>query len=107
MGEHEMKSKRTKACEIPSKVKARVWERDHQLCVLCGRVGSPVAHFIPRSHNGKGIEQNIVTLCPECHRDYDNSERRPELRKKLRAYLMAKYPDWNEEKLTYRKWKNE
>ena len=41
------------------------------------------------------------------HRDYDNSERRPELRKKLRAYLMAKYPDWNEEKLTYRKWKNE
>lgn len=76
-----MKSKRTKACEIPQKVKRRVWERDRHCCVLCGRPGNPDAHFIPRSHNGKGIEENIVTLCPECHRDYDNSERRPELKK--------------------------
>ena len=102
-----MKSKRTKACEIPFKVKRYVWERDHHCCVLCGRPGNPDAHFIPRSHNGKGVEENVVTLCPECHRDYDNSERRPEIRKALRAYLMAKYPDWDEEKLRYRKWRSD
>ena len=98
-----MKSKRTKACEIPQKVKRWVWERDHHCCVLCGRPGN----FIPRSHNGKGIEENIVTLCPECHGDYDNSERRPEIRKALRAYLVAKYPDWDEGKLRYRKWRSD
>lgn len=102
-----MKSKRTKACEIRKTVKGKVWERDNYLCVLCGRAGDPVAHFIPRSHNGRGIPENIVTLCPECHRAFDNSTQRPEMKRKIRAYLTTKYPYWDEEDLVYRKWRNE
>ena len=69
-----MKSKRTKATDIPQKVKQAVWERDGGRCVVCGccRNVMPNAHFIPRSKGGLGIEENIVTLCTnltenQCH----------------------------------------
>lgn len=90
---------------IPKNVKERVWERDNRKCVLCGKTYSayPVAHFIARSHGGLGIEENIVTLCLQCHCDYDNSDKRSELRDRLRGYLKTKYPEWDETKLYYKK----
>ena len=94
--------KETKATSIPPKVKAAVLERDGW-CVWCGRPGEPNAHFIPRSHGGLGIEENILTLCPDCHRAYDFGPHRAEMRKRFKAYLMARYPDWDETKLIYRK----
>lgn len=98
-----MKSKRTKALEIPKKVKERVYERDGGLCVMCGCVGMPNAHFIARSQGGLGIEENILTLCFNCHRQYDQSINRKRMREYFREYLMSKYPDWDEEKLVYKK----
>lgn len=74
-----MKSKRTKACEIPMSVKQIVYERDKGLCIICGKAGVPNAHFIRRSAGGLGIEQNIVTLCPICHHNYDNGNLRKEI----------------------------
>ena len=50
-----------------------------------------------------GIEQNIVTLCRECHRRYDQTTDRPNIREFLRQYLMKKYPEWDEQNLYYRK----
>ena len=97
-----MKSKRTKALEIPMKVKERVYERDGY-CIWCGRPGIPNAHFIARSQGGLGIEENILTLCPECHRKYDQSTRRQMMKKYFREYLQTKYPDWKEENLIYKK----
>lgn len=95
---------RTKALDIPAKVKDRVWERDNHCCILCGNPqAAPNAHFIARSHGGLGIEQNIVTLCAKCHRDYDQTADRQYLRTELRRYLSRKYPDWKEEDLIYRK----
>lgn len=96
-------NKRTKALSIPPKVKALVTERDG-CCVYCGRPGSPNAHYIARSQSGLGIEQNILTLCDECHRRYDQSIDREEMREFFRKYLQSKYPDWDESKLVYRKW---
>ena len=96
-------NRRTKALEITRSVKERVFERDG-CCVLCGsNRGLPNAHFIARSQGGLGIEQNILTLCPECHRRYDNTAERKEIRELLRAYLIRKYPDWNEKNLYYKK----
>ena len=98
-----MKSKRTKALEIPRKVKETVCERDSGLCVMCGKVGIPNAHYIARSQGGLGIEENIITLCFDCHRKYDQSINRNWMREHFREYLQSKYPDWDEEKLIYKK----
>lgn len=98
-----MKSKRTKALDISPEVKKAVYERDGGRCVLCGRTGFPNAHFIPRSQSGRGIEENVVTLCIECHNRYDNGAFRAQTEAELEAYLRGLYPDWSREKLYYRK----
>lgn len=97
--------KSTKACDIPISVKKRVWERDNHQCVICGSTytAAPNAHYIPRSALGLGIEQNIVTLCLACHCDYDNSTKRPYYASLIRMHLKRCYPDWDESKLTYKK----
>lgn len=97
-------SKRTKALQIPPKVKAAVWERDGGCCVYCGsHNAAPVAHFIARSHGGLGIEENILSLCQNCHRKYDQSTKRNEMRVFFRDYLQSKYPEWDEKNLIYRR----
>ena len=97
------KSRRTKALEIPPKVKKAVYERDGGCCVCCGRRGNPDAHFIPRSQGGLGIEENILTLDWECHMRFDQSTERAKMKAFFREYLKSKYPEWDEEKLVYRK----
>lgn len=96
----------TKACEIPMSVKKRVWERDEHRCVICGSTytAAPVAHYIPRSHLGLGVEKNIVTLCMACHCDYDNSDKRERLGVLIKRYLMSKYLEWDERELVYKKY---
>ena len=109
-----MKAKRTKALEIPKEVKEAVAERDKvkgwTCCVLCGTPAPPEnplafsnAHFIPRSKGGLGVEKNIVSLCPHCHRQYDQSGERGFIKAELKGYLQGKYADWNEEELCYEK----
>lgn len=99
---------RIKAVSIPPEVKKRVAERDSfdgwNCCILCGSPkGQPNAHVIPRSDNGMGVEENIVTLCWDCHRRYDNTEERMEIRKEIIHYLKRSYPGWEEEKVRYKK----
>ena len=97
--------KRTKALAISKAVKAAVYARDGGCCVLClSRYGLPEAHYISRAQGGKGIEENIVTLCANCHREYDQGYHRQEIREELREYLKKQYPDWDESKLVYDKW---
>ena len=100
-----MKTKRSKACDITQAVKKKVWERDEQRCIICGSPNAmPNAHYIPRSKGGLGIEQNIVTLCQNCHHKTDNTAERPVYLKYIKGYLQGKYGDeWDEEKLTYKK----
>ncbi len=93
----------TKATSIPQNVKRLVFARDGGRCVLCGAQGAPNAHYIPRSQGGRGIEQNIVTLCCNCHRRYDQTADRAWIRQKLSVYLKSRYTDWNENELTYKK----
>lgn len=91
------------ATAISSAVKRAVWERDGGRCIICGAPGNPWCHYIPRSALGLGVEQNIVTLCDKCHRQYDQSTLRPAYRRIIEDYLQVKYPDWSPEKLTYHK----
>lgn len=97
------KAKRTKALEIPPKVKAAVYERDGGACVWCAKRGEPNAHFIPRSQGGLGIEENVLTLCWGCHMEYDQTTNRGRMRAFFKRYLKSKYPDWKESKCIYKK----
>lgn len=98
------KHKMTKACEISKETKEAVYERDGGRCVYCqSNKGLPNAHFIPRSHGGLGIEENILTLCPNCHHDFDNTDNRQHMKEYFRGYLKAKYHGWEEKNLYYRK----
>ena len=100
-----MKSRRTKALAITPAVKKIVYERDGGCCVWCGAPGLPEAHYIPRSKSGLGIEENILTLCRDCHRLFDQSGRaqRDMMGEYFRLYLQRIYPGWEEENLYYKK----
>lgn len=95
-------NKQTKATSIPPAVKKAVWERDNKHCIICGSPeAAPVAHYIRRSQGGKGIEENIVTLCAACHREADEGPRHVALMGFIRGYLKTKYPGWNEDLLKF------
>lgn len=94
--------KQTKATDISRFVKELVYERDNGCCVICGRAGLPEAHFIRRSQGGLGVDENIVTLCRECHEAFDNGNK--EYEQIIRNYLQSKYPEWDETKLIYKKY---
>ena len=95
--------KRTKALAISKAVKEAVYARDGGRCVVCGMRGSPNAHYISRAHGGLGIEQNIVTLCHNCHRRYDQSISREIIGSVIADYMRTKYKDWDPVDLIYRK----
>lgn len=97
------KARRTKALEIPPEVKEAVYERDNGACIWCAKRGEPNAHYIPRSHGGLGIEENILTLCWGCHMKYDQTTNRGRMGAFFKRYLKSKYPDWTEEKCIYKK----
>lgn len=99
-----MKSKRSKATDIPQKVKQAVWERDNQCCIICGNPQAmPNAHYISRAHGGLGVEENVVTLCQKCHHDYDNGDKREENGRLIHEHLINHYPRWCKEDVTYSK----
>lgn len=104
-----MKSRRTKACEIPPKVKENVYLRDGCHCLGCARwvpESKACAHYIARAHGGLGIEENILTLCDDCHNLLDKvpGERSERLRKELHDYLAGHYGEDFEKKCVYDKW---
>lgn len=97
------KTKRSRATDIPRAVKREVMRRDNGQCIFCGRLGSPNAHVVPRSHGGLGIETNIVTACIECHERMDHTVDRKIYLDAARRYLKEHYDGWKEEDQVYRK----
>ena len=104
--------KDTKARDFSRKAKEQIAERDSiqgwPCCVSCGAAAlAPLAysnaHFIARSQGGLGIPENGLTLCPRCHRRYDQTTDRKQMGEYFREYLKSKYENWSEEALIYRK----
>ena len=105
---------RTKALGITIRVKEEVADRDsfdgHPCCILCGlpapvnnRLAFSNAHYISRAQGGIGVEENVLTLCPNCHYRYDQTTDREMLKLFFGRYLKEHYPNWDEEKLFYKK----
>ena len=99
-----MKSTRSKACDIPQRVKSEVWERDKHRCIVCGSpYAMPNAHFRSRANSGMGVAKNIVTLCFKCHYNYDQTPKRQQYKTFIENYLKSKYKDWSEDDIIYKK----
>lgn len=99
-----MKSTRSKACDIPQRVKSEVWERDKHRCIVCGSpYAMPNAHFRSRANSGMGVAKNIVTLCFKCHYNYDQTPKRQQYKTFIENYLKSKYIDWSEDDIIYKK----
>lgn len=112
--------KYTKACSITPAVKAAVALRDCSsghpaTCIICGSPGAPVCHCVRRSQGGMGIEQNIVSMCNECHFSHDEGlfmsrlrplgfETQQDVQEYVKNYLRGHYPDWTEESVKYHKY---
>jgi 5-methylcytosine-specific restriction endonuclease McrA len=46
----------------------QVLERDGWRCQTCGSMRHLEVHHLQfRSHSGQDIEQNLITLCAQCH----------------------------------------
>ena len=46
----------------------QVLERDGWRCQICGTMQHLQVHHLKfRSHSGGDVEQNLITLCAECH----------------------------------------
>lgn len=100
-------NKVTKATSIPKKVKMEVWERDNHRCIFCKKTvewNFANSHYIKRSHQGMGIPKNIMTNCAACHKLFEETEHREQMKKYAKEYFMSKYDDWNEKDLVYSKW---
>lgn len=97
---------RTRFTNISVETKKSVHIRDGGFCIICGK---PVAwnmsnaHIVPRSKGGLGIEENIVTLCAECHHGYDQTKNRFSYNERIVRYIKTHYPSWSEESVTYKK----
>lgn len=105
---------RTKAIGITIRVKEEVADRDsfdgHPCCILCGlpaptnnRLAFSNAHYINRAQGGLGVEENVLTLCPDCHYRYDQTTDREMLQPFFGRYLKEHYPGWDESKIVYKK----
>lgn len=98
-----MKSKRTLATSISNQVRQRVRERD-KWCIFCGKQGSDIMHFVPRSSGGLGIEQNLALGCRECHMKLDQSIERRERLIIFEKHLESHYGKIDRRDLIYRKY---
>lgn len=99
-------SKSSKACDISTSVRKEVIDRDGGVCIICGSTqGIQIAHYISRARLGLGIPQNLACMCIFCHGEMDNGKYHKEYQNIFKGHLQAKYDDWDESKLTYKKWR--
>jgi len=64
-----------------------------------------MSHYIKRSQGGKGIPENLVNQCRECHNKMEHGlpHEREVLLSMVEEHLQSHYPGWSKEILTYKK----
>lgn len=91
-------------------VRQRIKDRDGG-CIFCQMFGSSgypatqIMHYIPRSHQGLGVEQNGAWGCVYHHQELDNGTNSEPYKKAFREYLESQYEGFDVSKLKYSKWR--
>ena len=68
-----------------SKIRTMVLERDKYTCQVCESVGTSkfhIHHIHKRNEDGTDCLDNLITVCPKCHRKKDGKEYNPEWKNK-------------------------
>lgn len=64
---------------IPVGLKKKIREKHSHKCAICDVSGDVVplelAHVVPISKGGASSENNLILLCPNCHRSFDRQPR--------------------------------
>lgn len=114
-------AKYTKLLQFDKTTREKIFERDNYSCLFC-KTGYQlkgqnlsglefniydVMHFIPKSSLGLGVAENGVCGCRYHHHLLDNGNKglRQEMLLIMEEYLKQCYPEWDKEKLKYRKWR--
>lgn len=106
MKQQRKRSQRSRACDISTKVRNEVLDRDSHNCIFChANTFLTIAHYLPRSKGGLGIKENLTTACWNCHMELDQGTNRTMYRDMQKAYLDALYPNFTDEERKYHKWK--
>jgi len=114
-------SRAAKAREFPPAERNKIFLRDAGQCIFCrknyhmeddaatwlGKEILSIMHYVPRSKNGLGIAENGALGCQYHHEMMDNGKdgRRDEMLQIFREHLQSRYPNWDEDMLTYSKWR--
>ena len=55
-------------------LRQQVLRRDAWRCQVCGRMSNLEIHHMQfRSHLGHDLEENLITLCADCHKEVHGS----------------------------------
>lgn len=103
----------SRATDIPESVRRRVRARDSidafPNCIYCGSPRNiELAHYIPRSRGGMGIESNLACLCHKCHEAMDNGADpvlAEDIRQTFRDWMKMNYKGWTPQGQIYSKWR--
>lgn len=81
-GEYEERAHRRHEEQIAwSLMRQAVLERDGHACQICGAVAVSrlhVHHILKRRHGGTDTADNLLTVCPRCHKSCDTKMYDPE-----------------------------
>lgn len=90
--------------KLSNKQRKAIYRRDGYQCALCGSTRYlQLHHCIPRGKGGKDTDQNLITLCSDCHalahglnlHDYPDM-RQSDIELLIVEYLADEYaPDWD------------
>jgi len=73
--------KRFKRIEYWSRIRNKILERDNNTCQLCGKTKASklhIHHILKKKEGGPDTFDNLITVCPSCHRKADTKYYNPE-----------------------------